>query len=144
MAIGGMALAIKLRHEWPELVLNETHPKVLLQARWGQRYDPKGQKAVEAAIQWFVNQGHHTEAKIEAEHELDAALSASATRDGLMDLQKVGKTSSEKAAIYSFRLDRYGIYGLGRSPSNASAPDVHSRVATGAMKAGNFWTSTGV
>jgi hypothetical protein len=29
------------------------------------------------------NQGHYTEAKIESEHELDAALSAWATREGL-------------------------------------------------------------
>ena len=85
MAIGGMALAIKLRQEWPELVLNETHPKVLLQARWGQRYDPEDHKTVEAAIQRFVNPRHYTEAKIEGEHELDAALSASATREGLAE-----------------------------------------------------------
>lgn len=54
----------------------------LLHAR-GQRYDPKDQKTVEAAIQWFVNQGHYTEPKIEGEHELDAAVSAWATREGL-------------------------------------------------------------
>jgi hypothetical protein len=27
MAIGGMALALRLRQKWPELVLNETHPR---------------------------------------------------------------------------------------------------------------------
>ena len=85
MAIGGMALAIRLSRKWPELVLNETHPKVFFHARWDQRYDSKDKKTVEAAIQWFVRQGHYTEAKIEGEHELGAALSASATRDGLAE-----------------------------------------------------------
>jgi hypothetical protein len=51
MAIGGMALALRLRRMWPELVLNETHPKLLLFARWDQRYDPKDRASVEAAIQ---------------------------------------------------------------------------------------------
>jgi hypothetical protein len=33
MAIGGMALAFRLRQKWPELELNETHPKVLFGSR---------------------------------------------------------------------------------------------------------------
>jgi len=85
MAIGGMALALRLHQHWPELVLNETHPKVLLHACGCNRYDPKDQKTVEAAIQWFVIQGHYTESKIEGEHELDAALSAWATQKGLTE-----------------------------------------------------------
>ncbi len=85
MTIGGMALAFRLRQKWAELVLNETHPKVFFYARWDQRYDSKDKKTVEAAIQWFVRQGHYTEAKMEGEHGLDAALSASATREGLAE-----------------------------------------------------------
>jgi hypothetical protein len=96
MAIGGMALAFRLREKWPELVLNETHPKVFFHARWDQRYDSKDKKTVEAAIQWFCPHRPHER-----------------------DLQRVGKTSSEIAKLYSFRLDRrYGIYGLRRSPSS--------------------------
>jgi hypothetical protein len=83
MAIGGMALALRLREKWPKLVLNETHPKVLLHARWGQRYDPNDEATVQAAIQWFGDQGHYTELKIEGEHQLDAAFSAWTTREGL-------------------------------------------------------------
>jgi predicted nuclease with RNAse H fold len=85
MAIGGMALALKLRQKWPALVLNETHPKVLLYALCGKKYDSKDQKSVDAAIQWFADQGHYTELKIEGEHQLDAALSAWATRKGLTE-----------------------------------------------------------
>jgi hypothetical protein len=85
MAIGGIALALKLRHLWPELLLNETHPKVLLYERWGKGYDSKVPQTVEAAIQWFVHQGQYIGSKIEGEHELDAALSAWATQKGLAE-----------------------------------------------------------
>ena len=96
MAIGGMALAFRLREKWPEIVLNETHPKVLMHARWGQRYDPNDEATVQAAIQWFADQGHYTELKIEGEHELDAALSHGPHERGL---QRIGQASWEKAPI---------------------------------------------
>lgn len=81
MAIGGMALAIRLHREWPEIVLNETHPKVLLHALGAERYDPQ---TVDVAIQWFVGRTHCA-GSIQTEHELDAAVSAWATREGLAD-----------------------------------------------------------
>ncbi len=80
MAIGGMALAFRLREKWPELDLNETHPKVLLHARWKERYDPK---TVGAAIQRFAGQVG-IECPFQGEHEFDAVLSAWATREGLV------------------------------------------------------------
>jgi hypothetical protein len=52
MAIGGMALALRLREAWPEIILNETHPKVLLHARWRERYDPE---TLSATIQRFAD-----------------------------------------------------------------------------------------
>jgi hypothetical protein len=82
MAIGGMALALRLRKKWPKLVLNETHPKVLLHALGAQRYNPK---TINAAVQWFVGRAECVEWAIQGEHELDAALSAWATRKGLAD-----------------------------------------------------------
>lgn len=81
MAIGGMALAFRLREKWPKLDLNETHPKVLLRAHWSDRYDPK---TVSAAIQRFA-QRVGIECTFEGEHEFDAVLSAWATRKGLAD-----------------------------------------------------------
>jgi predicted nuclease with RNAse H fold len=71
MAIGGMALAFRLRQTWPEIILNETHPKVLLYAKSGLRYDPKCPPTIEVAIQWFVTKGEYVEAKIEGEHALE-------------------------------------------------------------------------
>src|SRR6266852_5186042 len=82
MAIGGMALALRLRQVWPELAMNETHPKVLMHALGAERYHPE---TVDAAIRWFVGRAGCTEWGIHGEHELDAALSASATREVLAD-----------------------------------------------------------
>ena len=82
MAIGGMALALKLRQVWPDIVLNETHPKVLLHALGGERYRSD---TVDAAIRWCVTRMACDEWTIEGEHALDAALSAWATREGLVN-----------------------------------------------------------
>jgi predicted nuclease with RNAse H fold len=80
MAIGGMALAMRLRQLWPEIVLNETHPKVMLHALGARRYNPE---TLDAAVQWFVGRAHCFEWTIRDEHALDAAASAWATREGL-------------------------------------------------------------
>jgi hypothetical protein len=79
MAIGGMALALRLHEKWPELDMNETHPKVLLHALWKERYDPK---TVSAAIQRFAGRVG-IECAVQGEHEFDAVLSGWATREGL-------------------------------------------------------------
>src|SRR5829696_4436391 len=82
MAIGGMALAIRLREHWPEVLLNETHPKVLYHALSGARYQAS---KVEAAIEWFLERAGLGARKINNEHELDALLSAWATSTGLAE-----------------------------------------------------------
>jgi hypothetical protein len=80
MAIGGIALALRLRETWPELDLNETHPKVLLHAHWQERYTSK---TVKATIQRFADRVG-IECAFQGEHEFDAVLSAWATREGLV------------------------------------------------------------
>lgn len=82
MAIGGMALAMELRHRWPGIVLNETHPKVLFSALSGDRYR---RAALALAIEWFLDHTklHSTHAL--NEHEFDAMISAWATQFGLSD-----------------------------------------------------------
>jgi membrane-associated phospholipid phosphatase len=80
MGIGGMALALRLRQLWPNIRLNETHPKVLAFALRGERHrdaDPK------AAVAWFAQ---HSGLELTPEatgHDFDAVLSAWATREGL-------------------------------------------------------------
>jgi hypothetical protein len=81
MAIGGVALAVKLREKWPELELNETHPKVLLHALCGPRYDQEHPETIDEAIHWFYRTSR-VQGMIQGEHQLDAALSAWATREG--------------------------------------------------------------
>jgi hypothetical protein len=80
MCIGGMALALRLRGMWPDIRLNETHPKVLGFALRHMRHtdaDPK------AAIAWLAEQAGLDLAPGTTGHELDAILSAWATREGL-------------------------------------------------------------
>jgi hypothetical protein len=80
MAIGCMALALRLRERRPSVILNETHPKLLVPALGGTRY---ADASPAAAIMWF---GAHAELDISAiagGHELDALISAWATREGI-------------------------------------------------------------
>jgi len=80
MAIGGMALAMRLREVWSEIMLNETHPKVLLHELKVQRYNSE---SVATAIKQFMDRAGCTDGGIQGEHQFDAALSAWATREGL-------------------------------------------------------------
>jgi hypothetical protein len=80
MAIGGMALAIQLRQHWPNLVLNETHPKVLFSALSGSRYR---KDALPAAIEWFVSYAKIEPIEALNDHEFDAVMSAWVTQAGL-------------------------------------------------------------
>ncbi len=81
MTIGGVGLAIGLKKIWPNLLLNETHPKVLYHALTEQTYPREN---LSAAIEWLV-----TRAKLDpisstpSDDEFDAILSAWATREAL-------------------------------------------------------------
>jgi Protein of unknown function (DUF429) len=80
MGIGGVALALRLRHQWPDIRLNETHPKVLAFAFRQERHtdaDPA------AAINWLAQHAGLDLTRVKTGHELDAVLSAWATREGL-------------------------------------------------------------
>jgi hypothetical protein len=80
MAVGGMALAQRLRERWPSILLNETHPKVLIPALGGDRY---ADAAPEAAMVWFANYAGLDVSSVRGGHQLDALLSAWATQQGL-------------------------------------------------------------
>jgi hypothetical protein len=79
MGIGGMALALRLRERWPTIILNETHPKVLGFALRHARHtdvDPV------AAIAWLAQYTGLDLTGVSTGHELDALISAWATREG--------------------------------------------------------------
>ena len=80
MAVGGMALALRLRDRWPPILLNETHPKVLIPALGAERY---ADATLEAALAWFADHAGLDVSGVQGAHQLDALLSAWATRDGL-------------------------------------------------------------
>jgi len=81
MSIGGMALALRLRQRWPNMRLNETHPKVLAFALRGERHRDVDPAAV---IAWFAQYAGLDLMRSGTGHEFDAVLSAWATREGLL------------------------------------------------------------
>jgi len=80
MAVGGMALALRLRERWPPILLNETHPKVLIPALGAERY---ADAALEAPLAWFADHAGLDVSGVLGGDQLDALLSAWATREGL-------------------------------------------------------------
>jgi hypothetical protein len=76
---GVMAMAMCLRKSWPEIALNETHPKVLYYAL-AQHHYAWG----EGMVTWLRNAVHCVSGPdIANDHEWDALISAWATRCGI-------------------------------------------------------------
>ena len=81
MTIGGVGLAIELKRLWPNLILNETHPKVLFQALSEQPYPREN---LLSAIEWLTARTKFDLHKNRpSEDEFDAILSAWATREAV-------------------------------------------------------------
>lgn len=79
MCVQGMAAAMLLRQVWPELRLNETHPKVLYYTLSGQLHD-----FGPGMVDWLMHQigPGDLATPITNEHEWDALISAWATWQG--------------------------------------------------------------
>lgn len=83
MTLGGMGLALELRKKWPEISLNETHPKILYHALSQQPYP---RKKISEAVEWFQEYtGCKHGQSIGNDHEFDAVLSAWSTRQALKE-----------------------------------------------------------
>jgi hypothetical protein len=80
MGIGGMALALRLRQRWPNVNLNETHPKVLTFSLRGETHRDND---CAAGITWFEQYSGLDMTRVSGGHEFDAVISAWATREGL-------------------------------------------------------------
>jgi hypothetical protein len=79
MAVQGMAMALRLRRLWPEILLNETHPKVLYHALSGQNY-----VFGDHMRRWLLNRFEPpVGVTIHNEHEWDALFSAWITWQGM-------------------------------------------------------------
>ena len=81
MTIGGVGLAIKLREVWPNLLLNETHPKVLYHALTKKSYP---RLDLSDAYSWMKSEAKLSFTGLQpSEDEFDAIISAWATREAI-------------------------------------------------------------
>ena len=78
MAIGGVALALRLRERWPNIRLNETHPKVLLYKFRSAMYGNTPEE-LSMVRGWLENHTGFDLSQLKDENELDAVVSAWAT-----------------------------------------------------------------
>lgn len=81
MAVQGMAMALKLRQVWPQIILNETHPKVLYYALSGNQWDYGPSMGDWLAERVVIPPG----LAVSNEHEWDAVFSAWATAVAFAD-----------------------------------------------------------
>jgi len=76
MAVQGMAMAIRLRREWPGIILNETHPKVQYYAERKQLYNYKNKDGIEMNDWLRREMGCHPFPPLSTPHQWDALYSA--------------------------------------------------------------------
>ena len=79
MAAGGMVLGYRLRARFPQLALNETHPKLLARHFAGSL--PKGaDRRTDERRAWMARELPNADVRDANDHEVDAIVSAWATR----------------------------------------------------------------
>lgn len=98
MAVSGMALLMAVRPGQPDLVVTETHPKVLHQVLANARHDYVGRRAL---MDELLSQALGLGGVPANEHEWDAAVSALAVLEGLSgrwkhDLHRLGTLGGER------------------------------------------------
>lgn len=76
MSVSGMAVLVALRQRRPDLLVTETHPKVLRWAVWGRRHRYDEAREMDADLSALVGLPVRTA----NDHEWDAAVSAHAAR----------------------------------------------------------------
>lgn len=81
MGLNGMSVLIGARRRWPEVVIVETHPKVLYWALAAKKYD---YQSTREDMERMLCEAHAATFTTANEHEWDAALSALAASRGLM------------------------------------------------------------
>jgi hypothetical protein len=81
MAVQGMALAMLLRKQWPNIILTETHPKVLYYACTNKKY--QWSETSEEMQSWLLTEmGCKLGAPIDSDDKWDALISAWAAKMG--------------------------------------------------------------
>jgi hypothetical protein len=83
MIVQGMSLAIVARGRWPNVKLNEVHPKVLWAEFSQQRYPRgEGRESTKMRHDWLERHGYSCSANLASEDEFDAAICCVATSKG--------------------------------------------------------------
>lgn len=80
MGLNGMAVLIALKRRFPNLIVTETHPKVLYFALSGDKYN---YNMANEKMDEFLSSKMDCEISTESDHEWDAAISIYAARQGL-------------------------------------------------------------
>lgn len=81
MAVGGAAVVLPLLERWPNLVVSETHPKVLYYALSGKKYDWKEDRS--GMTDLLSSSLGCSLPELRTDHEWDALISAYAVWQGL-------------------------------------------------------------
>lgn len=103
MAVQGMACAMRLRERWPDVLLTETHPKVLYFALHGSSYSWPS-----TMVPWLHEKlGCIDGASVATDHQWDALISAWAamkghTRAWLADLRALSTDALEPAGKVAY------------------------------------------
>ena len=82
MAVQGVALAIRLRDEWPDIMITETHPKVLWRHVTGEKY-PQWNEGGDAHFRRLISAIGLDGSNLKNDHEFDAAISAWAASESV-------------------------------------------------------------
>lgn len=73
MSVGGMTLLLTLKSVFPDILITETHPKVLYKALSGRRYDFVADRP---AMLELLSRSYGVSAHCKNDHEWDALISA--------------------------------------------------------------------
>ena len=98
MGLNGMAVLVAVRHRHPDLVITETHPKVVYYHFSGEKYDYENAKLL---MDTTLGDRLGVTVAPANEHEWDAALSAFAALEGsagrwTKDLHRLATTEGER------------------------------------------------
>ena len=101
MCINGMSVLISMRKNNPNLIITETHPKVLYYALTNNPYDYKNNQT---SMDSFLSKELKTQINTNDDHQWDAAISVYAAVNGVLgrwkrDLHQLAPLNNEKLIL---------------------------------------------
>lgn len=106
MVVQGMSMAMLLRKEWSEIILNETHPKVQYYAQKGKDY-----KFGNKLIDWFREEMNCADfPEISNEHQWDALFSAWVTLKAISSESTLDLVDNPESKTLIFPVGKVNYY----------------------------------